>query len=488
MRIAVGGYLVSANTFATQRISLERFQRAVISGADLLTRMGRGDSAIAGFLSGAREQQWDIAPLHFFFPGLAGKVHSQSHQWAKETFINTLRKAAPLNGVFLQMHGTAVADHFDDCDGDLLGAIRAEVGEKVPIIAVLDGHANVTPLMVREASMLIGVKTNPHYDYLPAGRQAARMMAGMLDRSITPVSAWAQPAMVPALQKLYIAPGWPMDHLMRLARNRAAADPRILDVSLLGGFFVSERPETGISVTVTANREQGLAVEVAEHIKDACWARRHEFHTDMVSVEDAVREAIATDEGPVVLGDLADSGGAGTPGDGTAILAELLKQNARGAVIGNIADPDAVQQAVSAGVGKQVKLTVGGKVDKFHGPPVAISGRVRMIQDGTFTACTKFNAGTYHRGTTVVVDCGGTEVILTARPALVFEANHFRSLGIEPTERKILVCKAELQHRAGLAGVGRTFIDVDAPGLATQVLSRLPFSRIRRPVFPLDEI
>ena len=46
----------------------------------------------------------------------------------------------------------------------------------------------------------------------------------------------------------------------------------------------------------------------------------------MVSVEEAVREAIDTDEGPVVLGDLADSGGAGTPGDGTAILAELLKQ------------------------------------------------------------------------------------------------------------------------------------------------------------------
>ncbi|HZY59154.1 MAG TPA: M81 family metallopeptidase [Candidatus Binataceae bacterium] len=488
MRIAVGGYLVSANTFATQRISLERFQRSVISGDDLLTRLGRGDSAIAGFLSGARECNWEVAPLHFMFPGLAGKVHGQAHQWAKETFVNTLRKTGPLDGVFLQLHGTAVADHVDDCEGDLLGAIRAVVGEKVPIIAALDGHANVTPLMVRQATMLIGVKTNPHYDYVPVGRKAAQMMAGMLGGSLTPVSAWAQPAMAPALQKLYIAPGWPMDHLMRLARNRAAADSRILDVSLLGGFFVSERPETGISVVVTANREQGLAVEIAEQIKDACWARRHEFHADMVSVPDAVREAIATDEGPVVLGDLADSGGAGTPGDGTAILAELLKQNARGAVIGNIADPDAVQEAIGAGVGKQVRLTVGGKVDRFHGPPVAISGRVRVIHDGTFTASTPFNAGTYHRGTTVVVDCGGTEVILTARPTLVFEANHFRSLGIEPTQRKILVCKAELQHRAGMAGVGRTFIDVDAPGLATQVLSRLPFSKIRRPIFPLDDI
>jgi microcystin degradation protein MlrC len=488
MRVAVGGYLVTANTFATQRISLERFQRATLSGPDMLTRLGRGEGAVAGFLHGAQQNGWDAVPLHYMFPGLLGRVLEDSHQWAKETFVSTLRKSGRVDGVFLQLHGTSVADRTEDCEGDLLGAIRDVLGDKVPIIASLDGHANVTPEMVRQASMLIGVKSNPHYDFVPVGRQAARVMAGMFDGSVAPVSAWAQPAIVPPLQKLYIAPGWPMDHLMRLARTRAALDPRVLDVSLLGGFFVSERPETGLSVVATTNREQGLAVEIAAEIKDACWNRRHQFHADLMSVEDAVRESIATDEGPVVLGDVADSGGAGTPGDGTAILAELLKQNARGAVIGNIADPAAVAEAVAAGVGNTVKLTVGGKVDKFHGAPVSIGGRVRVIHDGVFTAASAFNAGTYHRGTTVVVDCGGVEVILTARPTLVFEANHFRTLGIEPTARKILVCKAELQHRAGLAGIGRTFIDVDAPGLATQVLSRLPFSRIRRPVFPLDDI
>jgi microcystin degradation protein MlrC len=488
MRVAVGGFLVSANTFATQRIPLERFQRATLSGPEMLKRLGTGDGAIAGFVRGARQSGWDLVPLHFVFAGLYGTVREEAYQWSKQLFLDTLRKAGPLDGIFLQLHGTAVADSTEDCEGDLLGTIREVVGEKTAIIASLDGHANVTPLMVRRASMLIGVKTNPHYDFGPVGYRAAQVMAGMFDGSLKPVSAWAQPAMVPPLQKLYIAPGWPMDHLMRLARTRAGASPRVLDVSLLGGFFISERPETGISIVATTNGEPGLAVEIAEEIKDACWRRRHQFHADLMAVEEAVREAIATDENPVVLGDVADSGGAGTPGDGTAILAELLKQNARGAVIGNIADPGAVEEAIGAGVGNSVKLTVGGKVDKFHGPPVVISGRVRVIHDGFFTAATKFNAGNYHRGPTVVVDCGGVEVILTARQALVFEANHFRSLGIEPSARKILVCKAELQHRAGLAEIGRTFIDVDAPGLATQVLSRLPFSRIRRPVFPLDDI
>jgi microcystin degradation protein MlrC len=279
-----------------------------------------------------------------------------------------------------------------------------------------------------------------------------------------------------------------MENLMRVARNMALSDPRILDISLLGGFFCSERPETGISAVVTTNREPNLARDLAEELKAACWAKRHAFHTDMVSVQEAVNEAIQTDDGPVVLGDLADSGGAGTPGDGTALLVELLKQKAQRAVIGSIADPEAVKEAIRVGVGKDVTLTVGGKVDRFHGEPVQISGRVRTIHDGVFAASTRFNAGTVHRGPTAVVDCGGVEVVLTSRPVLVFEPNHFRSLGIEPTQRKILVCKSEMQHRPGLEGIGRTFIDVDTPGLATQVLSRLPYSRIRRPVFPLDDI
>ncbi|HLW70828.1 MAG TPA: M81 family metallopeptidase [Candidatus Binataceae bacterium] len=487
MRVAIGGFLAAVNTFATQRMGLERFQRAMMR-EDAVLKLARGESAFGGFAQTARQQNWEVIPLPFVFPGIAGKITDEAYAWTREEFVKSIRAAGRFDGVFLQMHGTAASDSLEDCEGDLLETVRGALGAQTPIIVSLDGHANVTPKMAAQASMLIGVKTNPHYDFAATGRLAARVMAGMFDRSLSPASAWAQPAMAPALQKLYIAPGWPMEHLMRLARNRQASDPQVLDISLLCGFFVSERRETGISVVVTCDREPALAREIAEELSQACFNARGAFHTDMVGVADAVSEAIATDENPVILGDLADSGGAGTPGDGTAILAELLKQNARGAVIGNLADPAAVRAATAAGVGKNITLSVGGKVDQFHGAPVQITGRVRTLHDGVFTASTQFNAGTVHRGPTAVIDCGGVEVILTSRPVLVFEPNHFRSLGIEPTARKMLVCKAEMQHRAGFAGAARTFIDVDAPGLATQAPSRLPYSKIRRPVFPLDNI
>ena len=486
MRIAVGGYLVAVNTFATQKMGLDLFQRATLSGERVL-RVGGAQGSIAGFLHGARQHHWDIVPLPFVVPGVGGKVTTEAHEAAKAGFLDLLRNSPPLDGVFLQLHGTAVSDECDDCEGDLLRTLREFLGDKLPILATLDGHSNTTPLMVEQASMLIGVKTNPHYDFFPGGEQAARVMAGMFDGSVAPTSAWAQPAMAPALQKIYIAPGWPMEALMRQA-HRLGRDPRVLDVSLLGGFFCADIPETGMSVTVTTNNEPALAHDIAERVKEACWAKRQAFHTDMVPVEEGVRAAIEAEDGLVVLGDLADSGGAGTPGDGTALLAELLKQNAQSAVVGNITDPAAVQAAVRAGIGKNVTLSVGGKVDAFHGAPVEISGRVRVIQDGVYTAATAFNAGTYRRGATALVDCGGVEVILTSRPTHGFEANHFRSLGIEPTQRKILAVKSELQHRAGFAGIARTFIDVDTPGRATQVHARLPYEKIRRPVFPLDDI
>jgi hypothetical protein len=63
-RVAVGGYLVAVNTFATQPSGLESFRRSTLSG-DAVLRAGRRESAIAGFMQGARERNWEAVPLNF---------------------------------------------------------------------------------------------------------------------------------------------------------------------------------------------------------------------------------------------------------------------------------------------------------------------------------------------------------------------------------------------------------------------------------------
>jgi microcystin degradation protein MlrC len=458
------------------------------SGDAMLTAHRGSRSAIGGFLVGAAQHGFELLPLDFIRPGLGSLITADAFDWVREQFRTKLRAIGQVDGLFFHMHGGGAGEATDDCEGTLLATVREVVGDSLPILVTLDGHANVTPLMVRHASMLIGVKTNPHYDFYERGLQAAQVMAGIQKGGVKPSMAWAQPPLVPSLQKQYIAPGWPMEDLVRRGLNYVRRDPRVLDVTILGGFPVSECFETGLTVTVTTNDAPGLAQEVAESLKERAWGQRHHFQPHIVPSEDAVREAMQTDNWPVVLGDVADSGGAGTPGDGTALLEELLKQGAKDAVIGHLVDPETVAQAVRAGVGQQLTLTVGGKVDTSHGHPVQVTGKVRSIHEGDFVTSTPFNSGMQRRGTTVVFICDGIEIILTSNHAHSFEPNTFRSVGIEPTQRRILVAKSELQHRAGLAGIGKTFIDVDTPGLSTPVLSRLPYRKIRRPVFPLDDI
>ena len=214
MRIAVGGCIAAVNSFVHYRMELDQCQRATLTG-DAVLRLTRGETCISGFLEVAKERNWEAVPLPFMVPGIGGLLTDQAHEWTKAQFLDALRKAGKVDGVFLQLHGTAASESAEDCEGEWLAAVRNLIGDKVPLMVALDGHANVSPLMVKSVNLLTGVKTNPHYDFVPVGRVAGRVMAGMFDGTVSPTSAWAQPAMVTGLQKLFIAPGWPREPLRR---------------------------------------------------------------------------------------------------------------------------------------------------------------------------------------------------------------------------------------------------------------------------------
>src|SRR5262249_39094833 len=83
----------------------------------------------------------------------------------------------------------------------------------------------------------------------------------------------------------------------------------------------------------------------------------------------------------VRLVDKGHNGGGGSAGDGTILLAEMLRQGATDGVVCLYA-PAEVQQCAVAGIGGEVELTVGGKVDRLHGEPLRVTGRVRLLHDG----------------------------------------------------------------------------------------------------------
>ena len=116
---------------------------------------------------------------------------------------------------------------------------------------------------------------------------------------------------------------------------------------------------------------------------------------------------------------------------------QLLAQKAQGALV-LLCDPQAVSAAVQAGVRQRVRVTVGAKVDTFHGAPVVIEGVVRTVGDGIFRNIGPMRDGVIDdQGRTAVVDTGGVLVVLTERRMPMWNLQQLRSIGIEPTRLRL---------------------------------------------------
>jgi microcystin degradation protein MlrC len=192
----------------------------------------------------------------------------------------------------------------------------------------------------------------------------------------------------------------------------------------------------------------------------------------------------------VVLVDCGDNVGGGSAGDGTILLAELLKQGATDAVVCLYA-PDEVKACAAAGVGNEVRLKVGGKVDRLHGDPLPVAGGVRLLHDGTYVEDQARHGGrrVNHMGLTAVVELPGANfLVLNTQRHPPFSLGQLTCLGLRPERQRVLVVKAAIAYRAAYAPVAGTIIEVDTPGLTAVNPRRFAYRRLRRPIYPLDEM
>ena len=89
--------------------------------------------------------------------------------------------------------------------------------------------------------------------------------------------------------------------------------------------------------------------------------------------------------GPVVIAEKSDNTGGGAPGDATHVLHELIRNGVQRAAVVNIIDPDTVAQAIAAGVGQVIDVSLGGKRSHLGGKPVDGEAYVKTISDGRYT-------------------------------------------------------------------------------------------------------
>ncbi|HLY59628.1 MAG TPA: M81 family metallopeptidase [Terriglobia bacterium] len=487
MRVAVGGIYHESNTFFSQPMTVERFaEKDLHYGAEILTHWRGTCSEMGGFLEGAERFGFEPVPTIMAWGMPSGALTVEAFETLANELTCRLEAAAPLDGVLLSLHGAMVARSFADADGEILKRTRESVGRNIPLVVTTDYHANFTEEMLRWPDAIVGYDTYPHIDQTERGFEAANILFGMLRGGMRPRMWLARRPLLPhILRQLTESP--PMADAIAMA-HEFEKKPGIVSITVAAGFSYADVPDAGFSVLAVAREEVDAARNAAEAVADFVWQRRAEFQVSLPGPEEAVRQALAEPCGLTVLVDVGDNLGAGTPGDGTVLLAELLKRRAQGALL-LLPDPEAVACSTAAGVRERVRLKVGGKTDQLHGEPVEIEGVVRTLSDGIFRNIGPMRDGVVDdQGRTAVIDTEGVLVVVTERRMPMWNLQQLRALGIEPTHLRIIVVKAAIAFRAAYAPIARRIIEVDTPGLAAADVRRFSYKRLKRPMYPLDSL
>ena len=477
MRVGIAGLLHESNTFLPTPTGYEDFDSTSLTrGGGLLERWQGASHELGGFIEGARQFGFNPAPALAAYAVPSGALTAEAFERLVAELLDAIQAAGPLDGLLLALHGATVAVNFPDADGEILRRVRALLGPHMPIVCTLDLHANVSPAMAAHSTALISYRSNPHLDQRERGLEAVELMDRILQGKASPVQALETPPMLIRISSQYTAEP-PASGLYQDLQD-VLRWPGILSASVAMGFYYADVEEMGASFLAVTDGDPTLARRAAQWLARRAWDRRHEFAVQLPSVGEAVRLAALSNRIPVVLMDVGDNVGGGSPGDSTVLFAEILRQGVPNALVVLYA-PEAVRACAVAGVRGDVRID----------SPIELAGTVRTLSDGRYIETRVRHGGWKYndQGITAVVETKEQHtVVFTSRRMAPMSLEQILSLGIHPERKRILIVKGAVAPRAAYEPVAGEIVLVDTPGVTADDPGQFEYRRRRRPLYPLE--
>ena len=481
--VAVGGILTECNDFGGQLIDVAAFERFELRyGADVLGVTG---GVMGGMLEVLTEREARPVPLLFASTSPGGPLTDECYDTLRRDLLAALEAVVPVDAILLALHGAAVSETVDDIEGDLLAATRALVGPGVPIVATLDLHAHVTEAMVTNADGLVAWETYPHRDSYTTGRRGAALLVDTAVGAVRPTMVMAKvPVLTGAVNGSTEGDG-PFADMMRKAKALETR-PDVLSTSMFLVHPFIDRPGMGSGGLVITDGDTATARHTAVALAEEYWQRRHEFEPDMSSPAEAVRRGLLIDDSPIVLMETADACGGGAAGDSVACIVALAELAPDAVSVAPVVDPEAAAECHAAGVGAEVTLRVGHRLDPRWGDPMTITGTVEALTDGRFV----YDGGIWEgvvgeMGPTAVLRSRGLQIVIASHPTYEWTGEQYGSVGVDARTPKFAVAKNPMNYR--MVYPDAPVIVIDSPGPTPASVRSLPFERMQRPFFPLDD-
>jgi microcystin degradation protein MlrC len=485
-RIAIGGIEHETAGLLPGETPLSVFQRRRVAADQLVARPGDANTVVDGFLHGARQYGWEVSGL-LWIKGTSGPPAS------KETFdemlaelLDDLEAAGDVDGVLLSLHGSFATREIDDADGVVLQAVRDRIGPDVPLMSVHDMHCNLTKAMIEPADALAVMRTYPHVDMRERALHIAELMEQTLAGHLQPAMGFRQLPLLWSAPRMIDAEPPMADAVARVVE--ANSRPGVVSASLGVGYQWVDSPAVGASTVVVTNGDLDQAQREADSMAEWVWERRPDWVAPLLRPIDALNRVEKNGGLPVVLADQADNTGGGAPGDSTEVLKLFVDRELEPAVVLYVVDPETAGRAHQAGLGKVIDVRVGGRSHPRMGPPVEMRAEVMGLSDGDFVYDGPMWKGVKDSvGPAAWLKERGVSVVVISLPQQPVDQSLCRSLGMDVTEFQYVSVKSTGHFRSGFESFAGSIFNVDARGMLGQSFADLPYQRLGRRMYPLDE-
>ena len=486
MRLLIGMMKHETNTFSPVPTPLARFG-PLYGEAAIRAYRGTG-TGLGAYLDLAERERAEIVLPIAAGASPSAPVEDAAYAHITDTISEAVARGG-FDGIMLDLHGAMVTESLEDGEGQFLKRLRA-IDPRTPIAVSLDMHANLYDEIIANATVVTGYRTYPHIDTYETARVAGEILLSTIRGEVKPVMAWGNVPMLPHVMRQGTD-----DHPNKELQHRCTAMTAegALAASLFTGFPHADISNAGLSAVVVTDGDRKLSEELRDELLDRAWVEREAFvyTIDPLTQSVARAKAMPPGDGPVVLLDHYDNCASGGTMDTTVVLAEILRQGLENVAAFAIFDPEAVQQAITAGIGAEVTLSIGGKITMpaipAESPPLTVTGTVKTISNGQYKNRGPMARGVaMNMGAAVVLDTRTAEIVLISRHVEPSDLNCLSSLGIDPSQKRYVMLKSRIHWRAGLGPMAKAVVDCAGVGVCTSDYSQLQFKKVRRPIYPLD--
>src|SRR5438132_3038405 len=494
-RIAILGFSIECNKFAPPATKAHFLARTYLEGEDILKEARRPNPTMLpetpgfGAATGAGGP-WVPVGIALAMSEPNGPVEHGFFAELLDTFERRLTAALPVDGVYFCAHGAAITTEEDDPEGVLFERIRAIVGPDVPVVATCDLHANVSDRMVDTIDAFIGYRTNPHLDMRERGIEAAAALRELLAGAKTERVRLRLP-IVPPTVTLLTAAG-PYAEMIQLGQRRIS--PAIMNVSVMGGFAYADTAKNGLTVVVTSRGDRPAAAALAGEIAQYGWENRARFYPKLTPLDEAVEKALAAARDPclpaIAFADVADNPGGGGRGNTMFLLRAFAEAGVEGALFGIIYDPDLAAEAHRHGLHYHFEARFNRAETTKFSEPWSAPAQVAALADGNCVGRRGIYAGQrLMLGPCAALAIGGITVVVVSHRVQCADPVFFEMMGLDIARARSVAVESRGHFRGGFDEVfgPAQIVEVDLPGLTSPMLNRFEWTRLPRPVIPLDD-